>query len=94
MISSTSSPDRTPRPELVSAAGQATTRQAAARPDHMSTENAEFLRAELVRQPEIRAEVVERARGLAADSTYPPFEVARHVAAQILAAPDLSEDPS
>lgn len=60
----------------------------------MSTENAEFLRAELARQPEIRPEVVERARGLAADSAYPPVEVARHVAAQILAAPDLSENES
>ena len=94
MISSTSSPDRTPRPDLVSATGQASTRHAAARPDHMSTENAEFLRAELTRQPEIRSEVVERARALAADPNYPPIEVARHVAAQILAAPDLSEDPS
>ena len=92
MISSASSPDRTPRPDLVSAAGQASPRPAAARPDRISTEHAAFLRAELERQPEIRADVVERARGLAADPSYPPIEVSRHVAAQILASPDLSED--
>lgn len=57
----------------------------------MSTEHAAFLRSELERQPEIRPEVVERARGLAADPNYPPHAVLQHVAAQILAAPDLSE---
>ncbi len=57
-------------------------------------DHAEFLQSELKRQPEVRSEVVERARGLASDATYPPVEVARHVAAQILAAPDLSEDQS
>jgi hypothetical protein len=57
----------------------------------MSTEHAAFLRSELERQPEIRPEVVERARGLAADSNYPPYAVLQHVATQILAAPDLSE---
>lgn len=59
----------------------------------MSTESAAYLRSELERQPEVRPEVVERARGLAADSKYPPPPVIQHVAAQILAAPDLSEVP-
>jgi hypothetical protein len=60
----------------------------------VSTEHAAFLRSELERQPEIRPEVVERARALAADPSYPPVEIMRHVASQILAAPDLSEDQS
>jgi hypothetical protein len=94
MISSASSPDRTPRPELVSAAAHSPVRPAAARPDNISTENAQFLQSELKRQPELRPEVVERARALATDREYPPVEVARHVAAQILAAPDLTEDQS
>lgn len=94
MISSASSPDRTPRPDLVSSTGQATPRPAGPRPDQISTEHAAFLHAELKRQPEIRPEVVERARGLAADASYPSAEINRHVAAQILASPDLSEDPS
>ncbi len=94
MISSASSPDRTPRSEIISAPGQAMPRPAAPKSDRISTDNAEFLHAELKRQPEVRPEVVERARGLAADPSYPPVEVARHVAGQILAAPDLSEDQS
>lgn len=94
MISSASSPDRTPRPDLIAPAGQPTPRPAAPRQDQISTEQAEFLRSELDRQPEIRPEVVERAKGLAADENYPPIEVVRHVASQILAAPDLSEDES
>jgi hypothetical protein len=91
MISSTSSADRTPRTDLVSAAGHASARTNPVRPDQISTEHAEFLRSELGRQPEIRPEVVQRARELAADSTYPSAAISRHVAAQILAAPDLSE---
>jgi hypothetical protein len=94
MISSTSSPDRTPRADAITAPGQSTPRPVAPRPDQISTEHAAFLRSELERQPQVRPEVVERARGLAADSNYPPPEVSRHVAAQILAAPDLSEDES
>lgn len=94
MISSASSPDRTPRSEIVSAPGHSTSRPATPRPDRISTEHAEFLRSELQRQPEVRTEVVERARALAADTSYPPIEVSRHVAAQLLAAPDLSEDQS
>jgi hypothetical protein len=94
MISSASSPDRTPRTDIVTASGLSTQRSASARPDRISTEQAGFLRSELQRQPEVRPEVVERARGLADDAAYPPVEVSRHVAAQILAAPDLSEDES
>ncbi len=91
MISSTSSTDRTVRPELVAAAGPAGSRPAAPRPDRISTENAAFLRAELARQPEVRPEVVARAKELAADPHYPSFEILKNVAGQILASPDLSE---
>jgi hypothetical protein len=94
MISSTSSPDRAARPELVSAQGAPTARPFTSRPDQISTENAAFLRAELGRQPEIRPEVVERARALAADPNYPPPAVIKSIAAKILAAPDLSTDES
>lgn len=67
------------------------TRKSSSKPDAISTESATFLRSELARQPEVRADVVERARLLAADPTYPSVEVARKVAEQILASPDLSE---
>jgi hypothetical protein len=94
MISSTSSPDRAARPEVIAASEQAAGRTPAARPDQVSTESAAFLEAALVRHGEIRADVVARARGLAADPAYPPVEISRHVAGQILSAADLSEDES
>lgn len=94
MISSASSPDRTARADLVSAAGPAAPRPYAPRPDHVSTESAAYLRGALERQPAIRPEMVERARALAGDPNYPPAQVIRRVAEQIVAAPDLSEDES
>lgn len=94
MISSTSSTDRAARPDLVSAPSTTAERPQAPRSDQISTEGAAFLRSELQRQPEIRPEVVERARALAADPNYPPVEVLRNVAEQILNSPDLSEDQS
>lgn len=94
MINSTTSTDRTPHADAVSAAAQAAPRPPAARTDQLSTDNAAFLRAELERQPEIRPEVVERARALAADSNYPSREVLNKVSAMILKSADLSEDQS
>jgi len=94
MISSASSPDRAARPDLVAAAGPAAPRPPALRPDQLSTEHAESLRAALARQPEIRPEVVARASLLAADPNYPPPAVIQRVAQHVLAAPDLSEDES
>lgn len=91
MITSTSSADRTPRPEQIAPVAKPVVRSEAARPDRISTEQAEFLRAALERQPAVRPEVVARGRELAADPSYPSMEVLRHVAGQILAAPDLSE---
>ena len=94
MISSTSSTDRAARPDLVSNTSANSERPNTPRSDQISTEGAAFLRAELQRQPEIRSDVVERARALAADPNYPPVEVLRNVAEQILNSPDLSEDES
>ena len=94
MISSTSSTDRTVRPELLPASAPAAARPAALRPDQISTESAAFLQAELSRQPAIRPDVVARGLALAADPNYPSPEIIKGVAAQILASPDLSEDVS
>jgi hypothetical protein len=94
MITSTSSTDRSSRPEHLTSAAPFQPRLQKAPSDQISTENAEFLRAELKRQPEIRPEVIERARALVIDPSYPNLAVLRSVAAQILSAPDLSEDMS
>jgi hypothetical protein len=94
MISSTSSPDRAPRADLVSAAGPSLARPYAPRPDQISTESAAYLRGALERHPAIRPEVVERAKVLAADPSYPSAAVMKRVAEQILGSPDLSEDES
>jgi hypothetical protein len=94
MITTTSSADRTTRPEQLAPAAKPAARPEAVRTDRISTEQAEFLRAALTRHPEIRPEFVTRGRELAADPSYPSFEVLRNVAGQILSAPDLSEDIS
>lgn len=94
MINSTSSTDRAVHPEVVAATNQVTVRSPAARPDQLSTENATHLREALARQPEIRPEVLERARALAADPAYPSMDTLRHVAALLVNAPDLSADAS
>ena len=91
MISSASSPDRAARADLVSAAGPSAPRPYSPRPDRISTESIAFLQGALERQPAIRPEVVERARALMADPGYPPREVIKRVAEQIVASPDLSE---
>ena len=61
------------------------------RSGQLSVRNLAVLRSELTRQPEIRPEIVARARVLAADPDYPRIEILRVVAQQILRAPDLSE---
>jgi hypothetical protein len=60
----------------------------------LSSRSLAVLRSELRRQPEIRQDVVARARALAADPEYPRIEILRIVAQQILRAPDLSEHDS
>ncbi len=94
MINSTTSTDRTPRAEHLAVTGKPEQRLATPRADQLSTGNAAFLRAELQRQPEVRPEVVERARSLASDPNYPSFDTLKKVGEIILNAPDLSEDQS
>ncbi|MDP3072416.1 MAG: hypothetical protein Q8N18_19140 [Opitutaceae bacterium] len=86
-----SSPDRSGRPEILPAGARPPQRSAARAGDQISTERAGFLRTELARQPEVRPEVVARARALAADPNYPSTEINRKIAEQILGSPDLSE---
>lgn len=94
MIPSTSSTDRAVRPDAATASSQAPFRREAPQADRVSIEAAAFLRAELARQPEIRTEMVARARLLAADPAYPHSAAVRTIAQQILNAPDLSEEVS
>jgi hypothetical protein len=89
-----SSPDRASMADTVSAASPSVARHARVMPDQISTESAAFLKSALAGQPEIRPEVVERAKALAADPTYPSAAIMKSVAGQILASPDLSEDAS
>jgi len=94
MIPSLSSSDRTARPDQASAQAQTPARALPPRPDRISTDGAAYLHVALDRQPSIRPEVVERARALAADPSYPPPSVIKSIAQQIAGAPDLSEDES
>lgn len=91
MISSTSNTDRVVRTELPLATGQSGLQRAAVRPDQFSNESTVRLRAALDQQPAVRPDVVARARALANDPDYPSAATIRHVAGQILAAPDLTE---
>ncbi len=94
MINSTTSTDRAVPTPQVAPAGQSGTRPPTQRPDQLSTENAEHLKSVLAAQPEIRPEVVERAKALAADPDYPSLDILKRVGGLILASPDLSEDQS
>jgi hypothetical protein len=94
MIQSTSSADRAVRPDTATNASQAPFRQEAPKPDRIALETAAFLRSELARQPEIRPDMVARARVLAADPAYPHSEALKKIAEQILNAPDMSEEAS
>jgi hypothetical protein len=62
--------------------------------DQISTQSATSLRTALANQPEVRPEVVARARALAADPGYPSVSIMKSVASQVLASPDLSDDES
>jgi hypothetical protein len=94
MINSTTSTDRTVPATSVAAAGQSGSHPTPPRPDKLSTESDEFLRSALSRQPEVRPDVVERAKALAADPSYPSAEILNRVAGLIVNSPDLSEDQS
>ena len=87
MINSASSSDRVLRPDGVvlhaksaPAGGQA--------PDRFSPENSAALKSALGQQPEVRPEVVARARALAADPSWPTPQILRAVGGLILNSPD------
>jgi len=93
MINSTSSSDRTIRPDAVSSTPpKVVIRHAGS--DRFSAENSAALQAALANQPAIRPEVVARGRELAADPSYPSADILRQVGAKILQAPDLTVDGS
>ena len=94
MINSTTSTARAVQADAIAAPGQAVAKPLTPRPDQLSTASATYLRSELARQPEIRPEVVERARALASDPNYPSPAILKHVGTTILNSPDLSEDQS
>jgi hypothetical protein len=94
MIPSMTPSDRPSRPDAVPVSDPSASRAQPVLPDRISTENAAFLRTALDRQPAVRPEVVERARALAADPTYPSVAIMKQVASMILASPDLSESAS
>lgn len=60
--------------------------------DSLSLDQAGALQTALSDQPEIRSDVVERGRALAADPNYPSASVIGHVANLIANSADLSED--
>ena len=62
--------------------------------DQLSTAGAEFLKAKLASEPEIRPAMVEKGKALAADPNYPSAAVINSVASKILQSPDPSEDLS
>jgi hypothetical protein len=89
-----SSPDRAARADSVALPGQPVARAFQQRPDQISTQSAGFLSTALSSQPEVRPEVVARARELAADPSYPSVAIMRNIAGQVLSSPDLSDDES
>ena len=62
--------------------------------EQLSTGGADQLRTLIASQPEVRPEMVEKGRALAADPDYPPASVIRQIAGMLVNSPDLSEDPS
>lgn len=91
MIEPTRSSHRSPQLEPITTSGPGTERAQRTRLDRVATGSVTFLRAELLRQPEVRPEVLERARALAADPNYPPASMNQALAQLILGAPDQSE---
>lgn len=90
MINSMSSPDRAARLDAVTPTTPAPQARGP-QPDRFSPEQTAILKAGLERHPEIRSDVVARARALAADPSYPSPAILRQVAGAILGSPDFSE---
>ena len=95
MIQSTSLSDAAGRSQpLPSAVPVPASVSALAKNDSLSTNGIDRLRAALKSSPEIRPDVVERGRALAADPAYPSLAIIRHVSAKIVNSPDLATEPS
>lgn len=60
--------------------------------DQVHIDKAALLRAGLQQVPEIRPEVVDRARALAADPAYPSAGIIAKISAAIVNSPDLTEE--
>lgn len=87
MINSMSSPDRAARLDAVTPT-PLHPQPRGPESDRFLPEHTEALRTGLARHPEIRPEVVERARALAADPSYPSPAILRRVGEIILGSPD------
>jgi len=96
MIHSASSSSSPARNIAIEAASTASTARAPKRPvvDQIHIDKASALRSNLQQVPEIRAEVVERAKALAADPSYPSDNIIHQISKAIVNSPDLSEDIS
>lgn len=62
--------------------------------DQIHIDKAAALRTNLQTVPEIRPEVVERARSLVSDPAYPSDGIIQQISRAIVNSPDLSEDLS
>jgi len=91
MIQPTSPSDAAGRAKAVQSVESQASAHSQIKGDRLSTSGVDHLRAALKAQPEVRPEVVQRGRALAADPGYPSPEIIRHISAQILGSPDLSE---
>lgn len=94
MIRSTTFTTPSVRPAILQPPAKADAAAVSPPLDRLSSGPATSLKAEMLREPEVRAEVVARARALLADPAYPPMTVLQDIAGQILRSPDLSEDDS
>jgi hypothetical protein len=94
MINSTPSPGNSPLSNAVSLSQTPSsyTRGTPVPRDSLSLDQADGLNSALASQPEIRPEMLEKGRALAADPNYPPLSVIQQVAGQIVNSPDLSEE--
>jgi hypothetical protein len=92
--SASSSPTPAPRNDALAASSGTASRPPQPPTDQVHIDKAAVLRTSLQQVPEIRPEVVERARALAADPAYPSDGIIKQISAAIVNSPDLSEDRS
>jgi hypothetical protein len=93
--SASSSSSSSARNIAIAAASTPSASKAQPRPiDQIHIDKASALRTSLQQVPEIRPEVVERAKALAADPAYPSDGIISQISKAIVNSPDLSEDLS